>query len=111
MIYFIIRKTYLFNYADYNTFSKTYINKLKKVLGTECGSLIKCFDSNVMQVDTDTFHVFSKGKTYGIFTSFNTDGIPMQRVESVNLHGITHKLDFDHQVSEMCKNASKHLDD
>ena len=113
IIYFIEQST-LYNYADDNTlsFNHTNIDTLKSVLETESNVLIDWFNFNQMQANPDKFQAISVGKkSHEILTELNIDNNDIKCEDVVKLLGIDidFMLNFDQQITNMCKKAARQL--
>lgn len=113
-MFYFVQGSKLYNYADDNTLSciSSSVTDLKQNLENDSIQLIKWFSDNKMKANPDKFQAISIGdKTKKLNLSFNLDDNIISCDEDVKLLGVTldFKLNFNKQVSELCKKASKQL--
>ena len=113
-IFYFIKHSTLYNYADDNTLSFNHknIETLQTVIETESNILIDWFDFNQMQANPDKFQSIAVGKkTHNVLTEFNIDNKTVKCDDSVKLLGIDidYMLNFDQQIKNMCKKAARQL--
>ena len=113
-IFYFIKYSKLYNYADDNTlnFNHKDPDVLKCTLEEESLSLINWFDFNQMQANPEKFQAIAIGKkSHENIKQFNLDSISINCEESVKLLGIDidYLLNFDLQISNICRKAAKQL--
>ena len=113
-IFYFVTKTTLYNYADDNTVSYSHkdIETLKETLISECLKLLKWFVDNQMQANPEKFQAISVGKkTQSAMTNIEIADVSIPCADHVKLLGIEldYKLDFDVQVTQICKKAARQL--
>ena len=113
-IFYFVTKTTLYNYADDNTVSYSHkdIETLKETLISECFKLLKWFVDNQMQANPEKFQAISVGKkTHSAMTNIEIADVSIPCADHVKLLGIDldYKLDFDVQVTQICKKAARQL--
>lgn len=113
-IFYFITDTRLYNYADDNTVSFCHrdLGVLRLTLENESLALLKWFENNQMQANPDKFQAISVGKkTNSEMKSIKVGDVDIPCEENVKLLGVEldFKLDFDDQVTEICKKAARQL--
>jgi len=113
-IFYFVHKSTLYNYADDNTLSFNHknIETLKSVLESESTQLIQWFNFNQMQANPDKFQAISIGKkTHEHLKEFSIGDNTIKCEDVVKLLGIDidFLINFDQQISNMCKKAAKQL--
>ena len=113
-IFYFIKQSTLYNYADDNTISFNHKNPetVKSVIETESNILIDWFNFNQMQANPDKFQAIALGKkSHETLTEFNIDNNNIKCEDSVKLLGIDidFMLNFDQQITNMCKKAARQL--
>ena len=113
-IFYFIKKSLLYNYADDNTLAYQHddCDILKSVLEEESQILITWFSDNCMKANPDKFQAICLGKkANSSIKSFNICDTEIKCENNVNLLGVNidFLLKFDDHVSEICKKASRQL--
>ena len=113
-IFYFIEQSTLYNYADDNTLSFNHKNSetLKAVIETESNILIEWFNFNQMQANPAKFQAIAIGKkSHDTLTEFNIDNNNIKCEDTVKLLGIDidFMLNFDQQITNMCKKAARQL--
>ena len=113
-IFYFVTKTTIYNYADDNTvsYSDKDLEILKETLISECLKLLRWFVDNQMQANPDKFQSISVGKkTHSALASLEIADVSIPCSENVKLLGVEldYKLDFDIQVTQICKKAARQL--
>ena len=113
-IFYFIHKSSLYNYADDNTLSFVHQDPeiLKRTLEDDSKILIDWFQTNQMQANPDKFQAIAIGnKSRDFINDFKIDNVTIKCEESVKLLGvdIDFLLNFDLQISRMCKKAAGQL--
>ena len=109
-----VTNTTIYNYADDNTVSCCHkdLEILRDTPVAECLKPLKWFVDNQMQANPDKFQAISVGKkTHSALTSIKLANLDIPYEENVKLLGVEldYKLDFDFQVTQICKKAAKQL--
>ena len=114
-LFYFIKQSTLYNYADDNTISYSHVdvNTVLSVLESDCKLAIEWFTSNFMQANPDKFQVLFLYP--GVSDDF-PEHIPINethisRCKQVKLLGVIFddKLKFDKHVSVLCGKASRQL--
>jgi len=110
-IFYFIHKSSLYNYTDDNTLSFVHQDPeiLKRTLKDDSKILIDSFQTNQMQANPDKFQAIAIGnKSCDYINEFKIDNVTIKCEESVKLLGvdIDFLLNFDQQISKMCKKAA-----
>ena len=113
-IFYFIDKSTLCNYADDNTlsFSHKNLNTFKETIESESKSLIHWFNINQMQANPDKFQAICVGNKTNIeVKSFTIGQNEIKCEQKVKLLGVEldYQLNFDPQVTNLCKKAAKQL--
>ena len=113
-IFYFVKHSYLYNYADDNTlsFSSPDYDHLISVLEAESQVLIDWFKENKMQANPDKFQVLAVGKkTFSKNPSIQIQQNTLSCEETVKLLGIDidYQLKFDEHISNLCRKASQQL--
>jgi hypothetical protein len=113
-IFYTIKESNLYNYADDNTLSYSHpnFNVLISTLERECHSLINWFRENGMQANPDKFQAIALGKrTFAQNPIFSIDLVTISCHEVVKLLGIEidYQLKFDSHIKTLCRKASQQL--
>ena len=93
-------------------FSHKNLNTFKENIESESKSLIHWFNINQMQANPDKFQAICVGnKTYIEVKSFTIGQNEIKCEQKVKLLGVEldYKLNFDPQVTNVCKKAAKQL--
>lgn len=104
----------LYNFADDNTLSYCHsdLNVLIGALERSASKAITWFDENSMQANPVKFQgivlQWNGGMEVIIFNVSGASITALQRVKLLGIH-IDQKLNFDYQVTMMCKRASWHI--
>ena len=113
-IFYFLRKTTLLNYADDNTDS--YCQKIYQivlsVLQIESTTMIEWFNDNHMQASPGKFQAIAVGqKSASAIKDFKIAGTEIKCEELVKLLGIEidFLLNFDAQISMICKKVARQL--
>ena len=114
-LFFFIKHSNLYNYADDNTlayFSKT-MPDLVNTLEKETGVALSWLKQNEMIANPEKFHAIlhRKNRTNTSGEKINIDGEIINSEETVKLLGVTldYRLDFDPHISNICKKAATQL--
>ena len=113
-IFFFIKQSILYNYADDNTLSYSHANyeALVDVLEQESQVLTSWFDFNCMKANPDKFQAIAIGKrTHDKNPVFNIGSVSIPCEETVKLLGIEidFQLKFDTHIKNLCKKSSQQL--
>ena len=113
-IFYFIKHSSLYNYADDNTlsFSSPDYDILISTLEAESQVLIDWFKDNKMQANPDKFQVLAVGKkTFAKNPSIKIQNNILSCEETVKLLGIDidYQLKFDQRISNLCRKASQQL--
>ena len=113
-IFYFIKHSSLYNYADDNTlsFSSPDYDILISTLEAESQVLIDWFNDNKMQANPDKFQVLAVGKkTFAKNSSIQIQNNILSCEETVKLLGIDidYQLKFDQHISNLCRKASQQL--
>jgi hypothetical protein len=113
-IFYFTEHSSLYNYADDNTlsFANKMSNLVTETLEKESKILIEWFKNNQMQANPDKFQAIAIGKkSHNKFKSFNINNNDIPCDDHVKLLGvdIDHLLNFDLQISNLCKKAARQL--
>ena len=111
---YFIKEGKLFNYADDNTLSYSHpvFATLVEVLERESGNLVEWFTQNQMKANPDKFQAVAVGeRTHGERPTFRIGEAEIECDETVKLLGvdIDFRLNFDNQISNICKKASQQI--
>lgn len=113
-VFLFVNKCDLYNYADDNTLSKSD-NTLETVIESpeeDSRSMVSWFASNIMQANPDKFQAIAIGnKTHQQNIGFDLNGSKINCDDEVKLLEITidFKLDFNKNISNICKKAARQL--
>ena len=113
-IFYFIKNSDLYNYADDNTlsYSDHDINKVISTLEDDSVTLINWFSINKMKANPEKFQAIAIGKqTKQQNLIFTIDGNKIECESEVKLLGVTidFQLNFNEHVSNICKKASRQL--
>lgn len=113
-IFYFIKNSDLYNYADDNTlsYSDHDINKVISTLEDDSMTLINWFSINKMKANPEKFQAIAIGKqTKQQNLTFTLDGNKIECESEVKLLGVTidFQLNFNEHVSNICKKASRQL--
>lgn len=113
-IFYFIKQSCLYNYADDNTlsFKSHNFEELINVLQSESNVLIDWFHINKMQANPEKFQAIALGKpTYDKKPSFNIGSAQITCEKVVKLLGvdIDYKLTFDFHIQDLCKKAATQI--
>ena len=113
-IFYFLKYCSMYNYADDNTLSYCHkiLDILKSVLQQESIILLDWFGTNQMQANPAKFQAISVGKkTYAEMKNIQIAEVNITCEENVKLLGVEldYKLNFDTQITKMCKKAAKQL--
>ena len=113
-IFYFVKKSNLYNYADDNTLSYSHPDLLetKNVLTSESEYVIEWFGTNQMQANPGKFQAIVLGKRgHGDCESFTIHDNTVKCEDSVKLLGVTidYMLNFDLHISDICKKAARQI--
>ena len=113
-IFYVIKKSSLYNYADDNTISYIHcdLDVLQQILIEESMLVIQWFEENFMKANPDKFQAICIGKkTHDAIHQFQIDSTVIKCEDNVTLLGVNidFNLDFSNHISEICRKASKQL--
>ena len=113
-IFYFIKESKLFNYADDNTlsFSHPVFATLVNVLERESGNLVEWFTRNQMKANADKFQAVAVGeRTHNEGPTFRIGEAEIKSDETFKLLGvdIDFNLKFDTQISNICRKASQQI--
>ena len=113
-IFYFLKYCSMYNYADDNTLSYCHkiLDILKSVLQQESIILLDWFGTNQMKANPDKFQAISVGKkTNAEMKNIQIAEVNITCEENVKLLGVEldYKLNFDTQITKMCKKAAKQL--
>ena len=104
----------MYNYADDNPLSYCHkiLEILKSVLQQESTILLDWFGDNQMPANPDKVQAISVGKkTYAEMKDIQIANVNIKCEDNVKFLGVEldYKLNFDMQITKMCKKAAKQL--
>ena len=112
-MYYDIKKSILFNYADDNTlfFTSQSLTELVDTLTGEAEVALRWFKLNGMQANAEKFQFIVSHRSYKEEVSLNVNGSIIKSEDNVKLLGVTidRHLSFDIHVQDLCKKAGKQL--
>ena len=113
-IFYFVKKSNLYNYADDNTLSYSHPDLLetKNVLTSESEYVIEWFGTNQMQANPGKFQTIVLSKRgCGYCESFTIHDNTVKCEDSVKLLGVTidYMLNFDLHISDICKKAARQI--
>ena len=111
-IFYFIKNSDLYNYADDNTlsYSDHDIHKVISTLEDDSMTLINWFSINKMKANPEKFQAIAIGKQTKQ-QNFTIDGNKIECESEVKLLGVTidFQLNFNEHVSNICRKASRQL--
>ena len=113
-LFFIIKEAVLANFADENAIyvGCKDLTELLEILRKECETAINWFKTNNIIANPDKFQSMATSSKKDLIKSLlNTNGVELIIESSVKLLGIEidNKLNFEKQISSICKKASNQL--